>query len=156
MKEHQYRTNVEWTGNKGSGTFDYRSYSRGHTIKVDGKADILGSSDSSYRGEKSRHNPEDLLVASISSCHMLWYLHLCADNGVVVLKYDDQAEGKLQIDQSGGGSFTKVTLRPDVEISKDSSAEKAKELHAKAHELCFIANSCNFEVVVEPNTLKAR
>ncbi len=154
MKEHLYSTNIEWTGNKGSGTFDYRSYSRSHTIKVDGKVDILGSSDSSYRGEKSRHNPEDMLVASISSCHMLWYLHLCADSGVVVLKYEDNAEGKLQIDPSGGGSFTQVVLRPDVEISKDSSVQKAEDLHAKAHDLCFIANSCNFEIVIEPNTQK--
>ena len=155
MKEHRYTSTIEWTGNKGSGTYDYRSYSRSHTIKIEDKPDIFGSSDSSFRGEKSRHNPEDLFVASISSCHMLWYLHLCADNDVVVLKYNDTTEGSLKIDQNGGGSFTIVTLKPIVEISKDSSIERALELHEKAHELCFIASSCNFKIAVEPQAVKS-
>ncbi len=155
MKEHKYKTTIEWTGNKGSGTYDYRSYSRSHNIKIDGKTDIMGSSDSSFRGEKSKHNPEDLFVASISSCHMLWYLHLCADSGVIVLKYNDDTEGSLTIDQNGGGCFKHVILRPNIEIANDSSLEKAHELHSKAHELCFIANSCNFEIIVEPTIVNA-
>lgn len=155
MSQHTYKTTVEWTGNKGSGTYDYRSYSRSHTIQIEGKADILGSSDSSFRGEKSKHNPEDMFVASISACHMLWYLHLCAEAGVIVLKYADHAEGKMIVDQSGGGSFNNVTLRPSIEITKESSLTKAQEAHIKAHELCFIANSCNFDILVEPIIVKA-
>ena len=155
MNQHTYKTTVEWTGNKGSGTYDYRSYSRSHIIKIDGKANILGSSDSSFRGEKSKHNPEDMFVASISACHMLWYLHLCADAGVIVLKYKDDAEGSMIVDQSGGGRFNNVTLRPTIEITKESSLIKAEEAHTKAHGLCFIANSCNFDILVEPIILKA-
>ena len=83
------------------------------------------------------------------------YLHLCADNDVVVLKYNDTTEGSLKIDQNGGGSFTIVTLKPIVEISKDSSIERALELHEKAHELCFIASSCNFKIAVEPQAVKS-
>jgi len=153
MKEHVYRTVVEWTGNKGSGTYDYRSYSRSHTIMIEGKASILGSSDASYRGEKSKHNPEDLFVSSLSACHMLWYLHLCAENDVVVLKYQDHAVGKLKLETDGGGAFEQVILNPQVFISKNSSTEVAMSMHRRAHKLCFIANSCNFEIKVDAETM---
>ena len=147
--KHTYHPIIEWTGNKGSGTFDYRSYSRSHTIRIDGKPDILASSDSSFRGEKHKHNPEDLFVASISGCHMLWYLHLCADNGVIVLKYVDRPEGVMIIESDGSGAFEQVVLRPEVVIAPDSSREKAEALHADAHKMCFIANSCKFPIICE-------
>ncbi len=149
-KNHFYHPIIEWTGNKGSGTFDYRSYSRSHTISLEGKPDILASSDSSFRGEKYKHNPEDLFVASISGCHMLWYLHLCADDGVVVLKYTDRAEGIMIIESDGSGYFEQVILRPEVIIAPDSSLDRAKALHEDAHRMCFIANSCKFPILYEP------
>ncbi len=150
MKAHQYQVNVEWTGNKGSGTFDYRSYGREHTVTVaDKEAPIHCSSDPSFRGDSKRYNPEELFVASLSSCHMLWYLHLCAVNDVIVLEYTDNASGKMIENVNGSGQFESVTLYPEVVVSKTEMIEKAKELHEKAHEMCFIANSCAFPVTCE-------
>jgi len=150
MKTHQYSTKIEWTGNKGAGTFDYRSYSRSHVIIIDGKQDIQGSSDSAFQGNASKHNPEDLFVSSISACHMLWYLHLCSDAGVVVMSYEDDAEGTMLMDGKGSGRFSSVVLRPSIGVSPESDKELAISLHAKAHEMCFLANSCNFDITVEP------
>lgn len=150
MNKHTYKAHLEWTGNKGSGTFDYRSYSRSHTISIEGKPLILGSSDASFRGEKSKHNPEDLFVSSISACHMLWYLHLCSDHGIVVLQYDDHAEGHMIVEKEGSGRFENITLSPTVVVSPESSTELAEKLHEKAHKMCFLANSCNFKIACEP------
>lgn len=145
-KEHPYKTALTWTGNTGEGTKDYKSYNRNHIISVDHKSDILGSSDPAFRGDKTRHNPEDLLVSSLSACHMLSYLHLCAVNGVTVVEYSDNAEGIMQETADGGGHFTEVILRPAVVITDAAQIDKANELHKDAHRLCFIANSCNFPV----------
>ena len=148
--QHHYNLTIRWTGNKGSGTSGYREYERSHSIFMDGKAELLGSSDPAFRGDKSKHNPEDLLVASLSACHMLWYLHLCADAGVVVTNYTDHASGNLQETENGGGHFTEVLLHPDVTVREASMIEKANELHHRANKLCFIASSCNFPVLHEP------
>ena len=151
MKDHSYEIKLEWTGNKGSGTFDYRSYSRDHIISAKAKGlEILGSSDPGFRGDKSRYNPEELFLASISSCHMLWYLHLCAVNGVIVLEYSDEPKGVMNENDNGSGQFSSVLLHPNVKVSKESMVEKANELHHKANEMCFIANSCNFEIKHAP------
>lgn len=144
--ENHYNLTVKWTGNKGAGTPDYRAYDRSYSIAVEGKADILGSSDPAYLGDSTKHNPEELLVASLSSCHMLWYLHLCAEAKIVVIGYVDNATGIMDVNSTGGGHFTKVTLNPIVTVTNKSMIEKAKELHKKANELCFIANSVNFPV----------
>jgi len=148
-KEHQYTTNLVWTGNKGSGTMDYRSYERSYVISVHQKADILGSSDSAFMGDKSKHNPEDLLVSSLSSCHMLWYLHLCSQQGIVVLDYKDQAVGKMSEVENGSGHFTEVKLFPVLTITDESQIDLAESLHEQANKMCFIANSCNFPVLHE-------
>ena len=111
-KKHNYAVKIEWTGNKGSGTDDYRNYERSHTITIEGKPAILGSSDTAFRGDGSKHNPEDFLVSSLSTCHMLWYLHLCADAGVVVVNYVDNAKGIMKQLVDGSGFFTEVTLYP--------------------------------------------
>ncbi len=148
--QHQYKLLVEWTGNKGEGTSSYHSYERSHTILIDQKADILGSSDSAFRGDKTRHNPEELLVASLSSCHMLSYLHVCVVAGVVVTAYVDHATGTMAETSNGGGHFTEVTLNPVVTVRDNSMIDKANELHKKASELCFIANSVNFPVHHRP------
>ena len=147
MKKHNYQVQLEWTGNKGSGTFDYRSYSRNHKILIEGKpSELLGSSDPSFRGDATRYNPEELFLSSISACHMLWYLHLCSDNGVIVHEYIDTAEGLMEEQQDGSGHFKGVTLRPQIIVTKAEMVDTAKSLHAEAHKKCFIANSLNFDV----------
>jgi organic hydroperoxide reductase OsmC/OhrA len=148
---HHYRATIRWTGNLGSGTSEYRAYSREHLIEVAGKPLLLGSSDPQFRGDPSRHNPEDLLLASLSACHMLWFLHLSADSGLVVERYSDDAEGVLETIPDGSGHFTSVTLHPKVTISR-GTAVQAAELHERAHHRCFIAQSVNFPVRHEPTT----
>jgi organic hydroperoxide reductase OsmC/OhrA len=147
--QHRYRVDVDWTGNLGSGTQSYRGYERSHEIRVPGKPALAGSSDAAFRGDASRHNPEDLLVAALSSCHMLAYLHLAATAKVVVTAYSDAAEGMMETD-ADGGRFVEVVLRPTVTISATSDATKAAALHADAHHACFIASSVNFPVHCEP------
>lgn len=145
-KTHQYNATITWTGNQGKGTIDYRSYERSHTIAVQGKMPILGSSDPAFRGEADKYNPEELLVASLSSCHMLWYLHLCAEANVIVLDYVDYAAGTMIETAQGGGYFTEVTLNPVVTVADEDMIARANALHVKAHACCFIANSVNFPV----------
>lgn len=147
MKEHHYKTTVNWTGNTGKGTQSYTAYTRDYSISTEGKPTIEGSSDPAFRGDKSRYNPEELLLASLSSCHMLWYLHLCSENGVIVTSYIDTAKGTMAETTDGGGQFTEVTLYPVVTVADTSMIDKANELHVKANKLCFIANSCNFPVL---------
>lgn len=148
-KSHSYRTTVVWTGNSGVGTRDYRSYKRDHVIQSETKPDLLGSSDPIFRGDKHRYNPEELLVASISACHMLWYLHLCANRGIVVVGYEDKAEGVMVESEDGNGHFTSAVLHPIVTITK-GDPNIARELHDDAHRMCYIANSVNFPVRHEP------
>jgi organic hydroperoxide reductase OsmC/OhrA len=149
-KQHKYETKVRWTGNLGTGTTGYKDYGRNHEIGARGKPVILASSDPAFRGDAARYNPEDLLVASLSTCHMLWYLHLCAVNKVVVLDYEDHAEGTMEESADGGGRFLQVTLRPQITVTADSDLQTAARLHHDAHEKCFIANSVNFPVGCEP------
>jgi organic hydroperoxide reductase OsmC/OhrA len=146
MKEHVYHTNLQWTGNTGKGTASYRGYERSHQITVEGKPSISCSSDPSFRGDKSKYNPEELFLASLSSCHMLWFLHVCAEAGVVVLEYTDSAKGIMQETEDGNGKFKEVILRPQVSVQEKWMMEKVDALHDKAHHFCFIANSCNFPV----------
>ena len=147
---HSFGVGVRWTGNTGEGTSEYTSYERAHEISAEGKPSIQGSSDPAFRGDRSRYNPEELLVASLSACHMLWFLHLCADAHLVVTSYVDRAEGTMRLTDDGGGRFEQVTLRPAVTVSGACDPELARALHARAHHLCFIANSVNFEVRTEP------
>ena len=149
-KLHNYTTTVRWTGNLGTGTSAYRAYSRDHEIRSPGKPAIPASSDPVFHGDASRYNPEELLVASLSTCHMLWYLHLCAVNKVVVLDYEDHAAGSMEETGDGGGRFLEVTLRPSITVTAESDLELAKRLHHDAHAKCFIANSVNFPVGCEP------
>lgn len=145
-----YTINIRWTGNKGQGTSTYTGYERSHIISAEKKPNLPCSSDARFRGDPTKYTPEDLLVASISGCHMLWYLHLCADAGIVVTDYTDTAKGTLVITDNGGGYFTEVTLFPSVTVAEPWMEEQANELHKKANELCFIANSCKFPVHHKP------
>jgi organic hydroperoxide reductase OsmC/OhrA len=149
-RQHRYDIRVAWTGNNGTGTSGYREYARSHEIRVDGKHTIAGSSDPVFRGDHGRWNPEELLVSALSTCHMLSYLHLCADAGIVVTGYSDSADGVMAESADGGGRFTEVTLRPVVTLAAGSDVGRAKELHHTAHERCFIASSVNFPVHCEP------
>ena len=150
-REHSYSLSVRWTGNSGAGTSGFRNYKRDHEISAPGKPPIPASSDPAFRGDKARYNPEELLVASLSACHMLWYLHLCADVGIVVTEYHDDASGAMAETKDGGGHFTQVTLRPVVKVAGQVDPELARRLHEQAHHLCFIANSVNFPVLCEPS-----
>jgi organic hydroperoxide reductase OsmC/OhrA len=146
-ERHAYEVLTRWTGDLGTGTSDYRAYSRQHEVLGPGKVGpILGSSDPAFRGDATRYNPEELLVASLSACHLLWYLHLCADAGIVVLEYADAARGTMAEAEGGGGHFTEVVLRPQVTITRAEQVPDALKLHEKANRLCFIANSVNFPV----------
>jgi organic hydroperoxide reductase OsmC/OhrA len=148
---HQYATTLEWTGNRGNGTRDYKSYGRDHTISATGKHNIEGSSDRVFRGDVDRWNPEEMLLAALSQCHLLSYLHVAASHGVVVVSYTDAATGEMEQQSNGGGRFTTVTLRPNVVISGGDEA-LAQSLHAEANAKCFIAASVNFPVLHEPLT----
>ena len=149
-REHTYTTTITWKGNKDKGTAAYNAYARDYEIACDGKATIRGSADPLYMGDAKRHNPEEMLVAALSACHMLWYLHLCAASGIVVEAYEDSAEGLMLTRPDGSGEFSQVTLRPRVAVSAKSDAAEAMRLHTKANEMCYIARSVNFPVHHEP------
>lgn len=153
-RDHHYRVTVRWTGNLGSGTSGYGAYSRNHEIQGEGKAPIAGSSDPVFRGDADRYNPEELFVASLAACHKLWFLHLCADAGVIVTAYEDEAEGWMQDTVGGGGRFVRVRLRPRARIAGAWEAATIRELHRSAHEKCFLASSVNFPVEVAPEGLE--
>ena len=154
MKQHYYKINLQWTGNTGKGTETYRGYERAHTISVEGKPIIEASSDPSFRGEKSKYNPEEMFLASLSSCHMLWFLHFCSVASIVVLDYTDAATGTMIESDDGNGKFSEVILRPVVKVKEEWMIEKTTALHDKAHHFCFISNSVNFPVRHEEVTTR--
>lgn len=155
-KPHHYHTTIEWTGNRGTGTSAYGAYGRDYTVKMAGKADLLGSADPAFRGDPQRTNPEELLLAAISACHQLWYLHLCADAGIVVTAYVDNSEALMDEGNSATpGRFLRAILRPRVTIRTVEKLAQAQALHREAHRLCFIANSLNFPVECEPEIIVA-
>lgn len=145
-KVHEYATRLTWDGNTGNGTATYTSYGRQYRVRVDGKPDILGTADPAFRGEADRHNPEDLFLAAISACHMLFYLSLCARGGVRVVAYEDAARGRMVIGADGGGRFEEIVLQPTVTIEGEERSALALELHETAHRSCFIANSCSIRI----------
>jgi len=154
-KTHHYELTVTWTGNTGTGTSAYQAFERSHDVSVEGKPTIPGSADPAFRGDRERWNPEELLVASLSECHMLWYLVLCAKEGIVVTKYVDHPRGTLSEDSNGGGHFDEVSLHPEVTITTPEKMDRAIALHERAHDLCYISNSVNFPVVTDPTIANA-
>lgn len=151
MLNHQ-KLGIEWTGNLGTGTSGFREYARLYRIFAEGKPDIPGTSDPAFSGDPTRWNPEELVLAAISACHKLWYLHFCAVSGVVVTEYVDHCEGTMRIRDGENGKIELVVLRPRVTIIR-GDPEAARELHDLSHEKCFIANSMNFEIKVEPEII---
>lgn len=148
--EHNYKLTAVWTGNKGDGTKNIRTYDRSHTVSIQGKPELFLTTDNPTVGDKSKLNPEDLLVSSISSCHMLSYLYVCSLEEIVITSYIDNATGVMIEKANGGGSFKQINLNPIFYVADESMVEKAIELHQKAHEICYIANSVNFEVTCNP------
>ena len=144
-RQHYYEVQLNWTGNSGRGTQSYSAYSRNHDITGADKPRITASSDPSFLGDKNRYNPEELFLAALSSCHMLWYLHLCSEAGVIVTAYVDNAKGTMMENETGG-HFTEVILYPKVTVAEKNMVKTALKLHQAAHEKCYIANSCNFPV----------
>lgn len=149
-RTHTYRLTVRWTGNKGTGTSSYTAYGRDHVIEAPGKPGIAASSDPAFRGDAARWNPEELLLAAISACHKLWYLHLAATAGIHVLAYEDHAEATMAENPDGSGHFTTAVLRPRITIRATDDFSRAASLHHDAHRFCFIANSVNFPITCEP------
>ena len=156
MGTHRFGVTNKWTGNLGTGTSSYTAYSRNHEISGPGKVSAIpGCSDAAFRGDAARYNPEELLVASLSTCHMLWMLHLCADAGIAITEYEDEALGDLAIHADGAGEFVSATLRPRMTITDAARVEEARALHHRAHELCFVARSVNFPVGCEAEVTAA-
>lgn len=150
MPTHHYHLHLRWTGNTGSGSSSYTAYTRDYEIKAKGKPVLYGSADPAFRGDPSKYNPEEMLLASLSACHKLWYLHLCADAGISVTAYEDKPEGQMVQHADGGGQFEWVRLYPTVVIQETGKTGLAISLHELAHKRCFIANSCNFPVRCTP------
>lgn len=148
--EHRYQITMQWEGNTGQGTKDYKSYERSHRLKVEGKSDLLCSSDPAFRGDPTKWNPEELLLGSLSSCHMLWYLHLCAINKIVVWDYRDNPTAVMSVDSSGAGRFIEAILSPSIVITEVDRIADAERLHHEAHQKCFIANSISFPTKINP------
>ena len=153
--EHEYVARLTWDGNTGDGTASYDRYGRGYRVQIQGKPDLSGSADPMFRGDGRAHNPEDLFLAAITSCHMLSYLALCARRGVRVVSYADEARGTLRFDGKGGGRFVDVTLTPRVTIAADSDLALAHALHEEAHDTCYIASSCDVPIRHRPTVTRA-
>jgi organic hydroperoxide reductase OsmC/OhrA len=154
-RSHRYELSLCWTGNLGSGTSGYRAYGRDHEVSAAGKPVIAASSDPAFRGDPARWNPEELLVASLAQCHLLWYLHLATTAGVVVVDYRDEPTGVMVEQDGGAGRFAQVVLRPRVTVAEPGMREAAHAVHARVGEYCFIARSVNFPVEHEPTTVVA-
>ena len=154
MISHTFNGSISWTGNLGTGTSAYDQYGRNFDVNTPNKFPILGSAGSAFRGDDQRSNPEDLFMNALSSCHMLWYFHLCADRGIVVTDYSDNFHGTLEIGENGIGRMTQVILNPHVKINRassvDNALEIAEQLHSEAHKFCFMANSVNTEIICQP------
>jgi organic hydroperoxide reductase OsmC/OhrA len=154
-KTHHYELTVSWTGNTGTGTSSYQAFERSHDVSGAGKPTIPGSADPAFRGATDRWNPEEMLVASLAQCHMLWYLVLCAKEGIIVTDYIDHPSGTLVETPDGGGHFEEVVLQPQVTITTPEKMDRAIALHERAHDLCYVANSVNFDVRAEPTVVTA-
>jgi organic hydroperoxide reductase OsmC/OhrA len=151
MRTHRYQITNRWTGNLGTGTSNYRAYSRAHELSTPAKSTpIAGTADPLFRGDSARYNPEELLLGALSACHMLWALHLCVDAGIVVTDYVDDAQGEMVERGDGAGEFTRVVLQPHMTIADPARAEDALAIHARVHEVCAIARSVNFPVECNP------
>lgn len=150
LHEHHYELTIQWTGNLGTGTTDYRGYSRDHDVLIPGLPVLKGSADPTFHGDRERYNPEQLLLAALAQCHMLSYLHVAVKQGVVVTGYRDEATGLMRLNRDGSGQFESVTLHPVVTLADPGQADLAQRIHHDANQVCFIARSVNFPVQHQP------
>ncbi len=155
MKEHDFTAQVVWTGNQGEGTKSYRSYTRNWSVTTPGKPEIQCSNDPLLGGDPTLHNPEDMLIATVSACHMLWYLHLASSAKIVVTSYVDNPIGTGQSEPDGTGRFIKAVLKPVIEVARGTDLEKADQIHHQIHKHCFIARSVNFPITYEASYREA-
>ncbi len=153
LDEHRYALTVRWTGNLGAGTSTYRGYSRDHDVEIPGLPVLRGSADPTFHGDRERYNPEQLLLAALSQCHMLSFLHVAVKHGVVVTAYEDRAEGLMRTNRDGSGQFESVTLNPRVTVAGPAAPDLLEELHVEANKVCFIARSVNFPVLHQPTAV---
>jgi organic hydroperoxide reductase OsmC/OhrA len=153
LDEHRYALTVRWTGNLGAGTSTYRGYSRDHDVEIPGLPVLRGSADPTFHGDRERYNPEQLLLAALSQCHMLSFLHVAVKHGVVVTAYEDRAQALMRTNRDGSGQFESVTLKPRVTVAEPAAPDLLDELHAEANKVCFIARSVNFPVLHEPTAV---
>ena len=153
LGEHHYSLTVQWTGNLGDGTSSYRGYSRDHDVRIPGLPVLLGSADPTFHGDRSRYNPEQLLLAALAQCHLLSFLHVAVRHGVVVTDYRDEATGLMRLNRDGSGQFESVTLHPRVVVDDPAHVELAEQMHREANQICFIARSVNFPVLHDPVTV---
>jgi len=149
-QRHDFVSRIVWTGNRGEGTRSYRGYDRAWNIELPGKAVIACSNDPLLGGDPTRMNPEDLLISALSACHMLWYLHLASNAGIVVTAYRDDPVGHGESLPNGAGRFLSAVLRPTISVREGADLDRAAELHHEVHDFCFIARSVNFPVRYEP------
>ncbi|MBW3097926.1 OsmC family protein [Pseudohoeflea sp. DP4N28-3] len=155
-ERHDFHARIRWTGNRGEGTRRYTGYDRNWVIDTPGKPPVAASNDPRLGGDPALHNPEDLLLSALASCHMLWYLHLASNTGIIVMAYQDAPIGQAESEPDGSGSFRAVTLRPKIEVAAGTDLAKARALHAEIHRHCFIARSVNFPVTCEPEVTESR
>ena len=154
-KTHDYTARIAWTGDRGEGTKRYKGYDRTWRIATPGQLPIDCSNDPSLGGDPTKPNPEDLLLASLSGCHMLWYLHLASEAGIVVRAYEDAPLGVGETGPRGDGRYLRAVLRPTITLAQGADLAKADALHHEVHHFCFIARSVNFPIAYEARYLEA-
>lgn len=148
-KEHDYTSTIRWTGDRGQGTKTYKGYDRTWRIETPGKAPVECSNDPLLGGDPTKHNPEDLLLSALSSCHMLWYLHLASNAGIIVHGYEDSPVGVGETSPDGAGRFLRATLRPLIQVKAGADLRRADDIHQEIKRYCFIARSVNFPVACD-------
>ena len=148
VRPHRFAARLRWVGPERGATTSYKTYSREYVVEADGKPALRGSADPHFLGDGALYNPEDLLVAALSACHLLSYLAECARAGIAVVSYEDDASGEMTL-IDGVMRFREVMLRPKVVVADAARIDEANALHERAHAVCFIANSVNFPVLHE-------
>lgn len=156
MAQHDYTARVVWTGNRGQGTASYKGYDRTWNVETPGKPLIHCSNDPLLGGDPTLHNPEDMLIAALSACHMLWYLHLASNAGIAVHDYRDDPLAIGETDSTGASRFLSATLRPQITVPEGTDVAEADAIHHEIGKVCFIARSVNFPVDYDAIYLTAK
>ncbi len=140
MFKTQFKVQAKWSSKN---ALDVSINGKTHQVFIDDKSPLTVSAAKAFKGDETKYNPEDLLLSALASCHMMSYFYVCAQNGIELIDYKDEAVGVLELKADGSGAFTSVVLNPVVTISKSEMIDKAVSLHKEAHSICFIAHPCN-------------